>query len=86
MDTTIETIDAAIDDAIRSNTEDISFGKEITKTLVLSAVSTAGMIGGVFVVGLAANKVQEFKQKRAVKKAEKVAEVGTTDETPANEN
>lgn len=87
MDTTIETLDAPIVGEFIENVPDISFGKEIAKTLALSAATTAGMVVGLVAVGLAASKIQEVRKNRADKKvAEKAAKVDVTDKTPANEN
>jgi hypothetical protein len=86
MSATIENLDTVITDA-PVELADISFGKEIAKTLIISAAATAGMMGGALAVGLVMNKTSEFKQKRAAKKAAvKATLVDVTDKTPANEN
>lgn len=80
MDTTetptteIVVIDEAV--VVEDSTTD-SFGKEITKTLVTSAATTAGLVVGMFVVGFAAQKVAQFKAKRASKNAEPEVHVVT---------
>lgn len=87
MDTTeTPTTDIVVIDeaALVEDCPNDSFGKEIAKTLIVSTATTAGMIAGVFVVGFAVQKVQEFKTKRASKK-ETVIEgevVETPTETP----
>lgn len=87
MDTTIETIDTVINDVPCPAIEDISFGKEVAKTLTLSAVTTAGMVIGLAAVGLATSKIVEMRKQRHDKKtAEKAAKVDVSDKTPANEN
>lgn len=49
-----------------------SFGKEIAKTLTVSAATTAGMIGGMLVIGFAVGKFQQFKTKRAYKRIDEL--------------
>jgi hypothetical protein len=51
--------------------EDINFGKEIAKTLVLSAASTAGVVVGMIAIGHAIDQFEKIKAKRAAKKAQK---------------
>lgn len=48
-------------EALVSDLPEISFGKEIAKTFVISAVSAAGMFAGMVAVGLVAQKIQERK-------------------------
>lgn len=62
-----------------------SFGKEITKTLLISAATTAGMVGGFVVFGFAVQKIEQFKTRRASKKNVVEGEVVETTETPKTE-
>lgn len=52
-------------DTLNELSESGSFGKDLAKTFALSTASTAGMIGGLFIVGL----VLEANKKRKAKKA-----------------
>lgn len=61
MDNTFETPET-------SDSNELSFGKEIAKTLALSTATSAGVIAGFLVVGLALTKIQEIKKNRAAKK------------------
>lgn len=49
-------------------TTDNSFAKEIVKSLVISTASSAGVITGFLMAGLAYNKFLELKDKRNAKK------------------
>jgi hypothetical protein len=51
--------------------QDINFGKEIAKTLVLSTAATVGTIAGFVVVGLAVDKIQKIREARRAKKDQK---------------
>lgn len=62
MDNTFETPET-------SDSVETSFGKEIAKTLALSTATSAGVVAGFVVVGLAITKFEELKKKRAAKKA-----------------
>jgi homoserine kinase len=54
-----------------SEFDELSFGKEIAKTLVISTATSAGVIAGFVVVGLTISKFNDIKAKRAAKKAAK---------------
>ena len=59
------------------NTE--SFGKEIAKTIAVSAASTAGVVIGFTIAGAVVSVFTEARKRRHEKKAE-------TDETETTEN
>lgn len=40
-----------------------AFGKEIAKSLIISAVTTAGMLGGMIAVGIVISAVQDRRKK-----------------------
>lgn len=54
-----------------SDFEELSLGQEIAKTLVISTATSAGVIAGFVVVGLAIGKFNDIRAKRAAKKAAK---------------
>ena len=60
--------DLTFDDT-SSETTDPSFTQELTKTIAMSAASTAGAIAGVVLVGFGLDAVRVFRTKRAEKKA-----------------
>lgn len=62
MDTTLETPET-------TDSTELSFGKEIAKSFVISTAVSAGVIAGFAAVGLAINKFDEIKKARAAKKA-----------------
>jgi hypothetical protein len=62
MDNNIETPET-------SDSNELSFGKEIAKSLVISTVVSTGVVAGFVVVGHAMLKFEEFKKNRAAKKA-----------------
>jgi hypothetical protein len=64
---------------------DTSFGKEIAKTLVISAATTAGMIGGLIAAAHALEKFRSFKTKRASKDETPVVIEGEVVEEPQAE-
>lgn len=68
MDTTIETPET-------TDSNELSFGKEIAKALAISTATSAGVIAGFVAVGLAINKLDEMKKARAAKKAAKLETV-----------
>lgn len=79
IDTTPATDIVITDDA--AVTEDYtnhSFGKEIAKTLIVSAATTAGMMVGAAAIGFTVTKVSEFRARRAAKKTTVVEEVVET--------
>lgn len=71
MDTIVETPTTDIvvtDEAVLvEDTANNSFGKEIGKTLAISAASTAAMIGATMLIGYAVGKFQVIRAKRASK-------------------
>lgn len=81
--TDIVVIDEAV---VVESPQNNSFGKEIAKTLTVSAATTAGMIVGTIAIGYAVGKFQEFKANRASKKSEPEVHVVTDlPETPETE-
>lgn len=54
-------------DTLNEISESGSFGMDLAKTFALSAASTAGMIGGLFVVGLVLDANKRRKSKKAAK-------------------
>lgn len=54
-------------ETVVSDLPEFHFGKEIAKTFVISAVSTAGMMAGLLVIGFVAAKLDERKKKHLVK-------------------
>lgn len=68
MDETLETSET-------SDSTELSFGKEITKTLAIATTTSAGVIAGFMAVGLAVNKFEEMKKARVAKKAAKLEPV-----------
>lgn len=62
-DTTSPTTDIVID-ADSELVEAESFGKEVTKTLIVSTATSAGVFGGFVVIALLTPKVQTWLQKR----------------------
>lgn len=60
-----------MDEIENTEIQEIDFGKEIAKTLVLSAAATVGTVAGFVVVGLAMDKIQKIKANRAAKKSQK---------------
>jgi hypothetical protein len=62
-----------------------SFGKEIAKTLVVSAVATAGTVLGFAAIGLVINKVEARKAARLAKKAGKFAVVQNEESNTTSE-
>jgi uncharacterized membrane protein YjjB (DUF3815 family) len=77
--TTPETTDIiVVAEVVEQDTD--SFGKEIAKTLTVSAASSAGVIVGALAIGFASKKVSQLRAKRAAKKAgPEVVETDTTD-------
>ncbi|QPX71444.1 hypothetical protein SscP1EGY_47 [Streptomyces phage SscP1EGY] len=65
MDQTFET---PVVDETSENT-DPSFAKEIAKSVVLSTAISAGVVTGMIAVGMAMNKIEQLKARRAEKKA-----------------
>jgi hypothetical protein len=63
-------------ETIEDASEDISFGKEIAKTLILSTAATAGTLIGFAAIGLAVDKYQKRK----------MAKKAASEETPTDEN
>lgn len=90
MDTTAttpvtDTIVAFDEAVVVEDPSNISFGKEIAKTFAVSAATSVAAVGGLIAVGYAVGKFQEFKTRRASKKADTVVEgevVGNVTETP----
>lgn len=76
--TDIVIIDEAAQVEDRSND---SFGKDITKTLLVSVATTAIMTGGVFAASYANAKFQQFRTMRALKKKYEAAEAKVVDIT-----
>lgn len=85
------TTDIVITDeaVVVENSATASFGKEITKTLVVSTASSVGVLAGFVVVGYAVGKIQQFKAKRASAKETVIVEGEVVDlpvtETPKTE-
>lgn len=67
-----------------SESTDISFGKEIAKSLAVSSAQTAGAIVGVLVIGLAYSKIKEFRNRKAVVLNIVADDTETTTETAEN--
>lgn len=53
-------------------TQDVNFPKEIAKALALGTATSAGVLAGFMVVGLAVVKIQELKEARKAKKEAKI--------------
>lgn len=86
MDTTLdptspETVDS---DALVTETETPGFGKELTKTLVVSTGTSAAVFGGFVVFALVAPKVTNWwrSRKSNVIEGEVVTETAPETETP----
>lgn len=62
------------DEAVADRTND-TFGKEVTKTLLVSIATTVIMTGGVFAASYANEKFKQFRHHRLEKKVEKAAEM-----------
>lgn len=71
--------DPIVTDADVEETETDSFGKEVTKTLITSTATSAGVFAGFVVIALATPKVKAFFDKR---RASKDVEPETVTETP----
>jgi hypothetical protein len=85
MDTTDTTSpDTIVLDADIENTETESFGKEVTKTLITSTATSAGVFAGFVVIALVTPKVKEFFDRR--KKKDVVEEAVTVDPENSTEN
>jgi hypothetical protein len=88
-DTTSTETDILIVDTDSDQTEPESFGKEVTKTLVTSTATSAGVFAGFVVIALVTPKVKTWFDNRKSKKNDaevidpEVVEVVT--ETPAAE-
>ncbi len=54
-------------DTLNEISESGSFGKDLAKTFALSTASTAGMIGGLFLVGLVLDANKRRKSKKDAK-------------------
>ena len=63
-----QNFDATAADETSENT-DPSFAKEIAKSVVLSTAISAGVVTGMIAVGMAMNKIEKLKARRAEKKA-----------------
>lgn len=75
--------DTVIIDADEDQTTTDSFGKEVTKTLITSTATSAGVFAGFVVIALVTPKVKDWFDARK-KKDEPVVEVVTdAPETPA---
>lgn len=86
MDTTETTTpDTIVLDADVEETEPEGFGKEVTKTLITSTATSAGVFAGFVVIALVTPKVKAFFDRR--KKTEVVEGEIVTDapETPSTE-
>lgn len=57
-----------MDEMTTIETQDISFGKEIAKTFVVSTAVTVGWTAGLLLVGFACSKYQEKKEAKKAKK------------------
>lgn len=88
MDTTDTTsTDTVIIDADTDQTEPESFGKEVTKTLITSTATSAGVFAGFVVIALATPKVKAWFDKRKKTDAvdgEVVIDVPETASTESN--
>lgn len=56
-------------ETVVSDLPELSFGKEIAKTFVISAVSTVGMVAGLIVIGLVTEKIRDRQNKKNLVKA-----------------
>lgn len=55
-------------ETVVSDLPEISFGKEIAKTFVIGAVSTAGMLAGMLVVGFVTQKIRDRQNNKNLAK------------------
>ena len=71
-----------IEETEEETDQEKSFGREIAEALAVAIVSGVGTLAGFYAFGLAANKVEAFRARRAAKKA--ASEVDETEESVTN--
>lgn len=63
-----------MDDIETPETTEDSFGTEIAKALILSAVSAAGTVGGLMLIGAVVGKIQQVRVNRIAKTTDQTEE------------
>lgn len=88
MDTITETPSTdivTIDEAAQTEEHSTnSFGKEVTKTILVSIATTAVLAGGTFAASYAVEKVKQLHMKRLLKKLDAAVDAPVIEMKPEN--